>query len=52
MFHTIANKDIAARLKAELMVMMPNPNDFTELGTLESLPWLVSTKQTRIVIAK
>ena len=41
-YHLLANESIAARLREELLEVMPKPDDVVELRTLEALPWLVS----------
>ena len=46
-YHLLANKEIALRLRAELETVMPNPQDIVELRTLEALPWLVSSQIPR-----
>lgn len=48
-YHLLANKHIALRLREELETVMPNPQDVIELRTLEGLPWLVSFQRTAMV---
>lgn len=42
-YHLLANKDIALRLREELKTVMPTPQCVIDLRVLESLPWLVRT---------
>ncbi|KAI9719177.1 MAG: hypothetical protein M1828_006270 [Chrysothrix sp. TS-e1954] len=51
-YHLLANRSVAARLREELLTVMPNPDDFVELRTLEALPWLSSIIKEALRIGK
>ena len=51
-YHTLANKDVAVRLREELESVMPNPQDIVELKVLETLPWLSSIIKEALRIGK
>lgn len=40
MYHILANADIIATLKAELLEAVPDPSSMPSLSTLENLPYL------------
>jgi cytochrome P450 len=46
-YHLLNNPDLLARLRTELALVMPGPNDQVELQNLESLAWFVSIAQLR-----